>query len=132
MDVKKAFELLDKYNIRNEAEQECKRRKIDSAPYDMIGHNKVYCEFLNREWKNLRDELALLQKERCILYDSLNKEIKLVHDSCDFARYSLSERGICEMCTYNEQLVKIEAEMKKLSDAEKALHDAAEKDFYLK
>ena len=35
MDVMEAIDLLKKYELYNSAQNECKRRKIDEAPYDM-------------------------------------------------------------------------------------------------
>ena len=132
MDVGKAFELLDKYNLRKEAELECKRRKIDNAPYDMQGHNKVYCAFLSKQWIKLRDKLVDLQKIDCEYWDNIPEEIKPLHKECEFARYALSKKNICCRCDYNVKLQEIEQEMYELSEAQRALKDAAERDYYLK
>lgn len=56
MDISGAFNLLERYNLKEEAKYECKERKIDEAPYDMAGHHKVYSELLGREWLKLRDK----------------------------------------------------------------------------
>ena len=47
MDVMDAINLLKKYNIYDDAKNECRRLKIDEAPYDMQGHHDVYCRYLS-------------------------------------------------------------------------------------
>ncbi|EJE7236439.1 hypothetical protein FC820_06640 [Clostridium sporogenes] len=132
MDIERAFELLDKYNLRNEAELECKRRKIDTVPYDMQGHNKVYIEFLSKQWVKFRDQLLGLQNIGCKCWDTIPEKIKPLHNECNFARYSLAKNNICCRYDYNIKLIEIEQEMYELSEAQKALKDATERDYYLR
>ena len=42
MDVIDAIGLLKDYRLYDDAQNECRRKKIDNAPYDMKGHHEVY------------------------------------------------------------------------------------------
>lgn len=66
MDISEAFELLDYYNLRKDAENECKRRKLDVAPYDMMGHHKDFAIFLEKQWLKLRNKNQKLQSLECL------------------------------------------------------------------
>lgn len=124
-----AFDMLDKYNLRQDADRECKRRKLDEAPYDMMGHNKVYSEFLIKKWREIRDRVAEKQKSHCLKWEGLQQE-KPSHEDCYFVRQSLKMKGICDDCELGKVLDKLEKEMRQLSDGAKALEDAARHDYY--
>lgn len=56
MDIGKVVALLDKYNLKDKAEYECKKQKIEEVPYDMQGHHKVYSDLLQSVYCELKDK----------------------------------------------------------------------------
>lgn len=127
MDVLEAINLLKKYNLYDEAEAECRRRKIDKAPYDMQGHHEVYCKYLSKKWVELRDKKLELQKVKCKEWDNIPKEKKPAHDVCMFVEMSLRNE-CCSKCEYYKTIKELQGEMKTLTDAEKCLKAAADYD----
>ena len=133
MDVIEAINLLKKYNLYERAENECNRLKLDKAPYDMIGHHKVYCQFLNQKWVELRKKRDVLQKLECMELENIEATSKPMHKECYFVCVSLLEKHCKLKCQYyEEKIVPLEQELEELSQAEITLKKAAEKDFYLK
>lgn len=131
MDVGNAFELLEELGLMEQARQECKRKKLCEAPYDMIGHNAVYAEFLNKRWVEVRNMKLMVEKAKCCNANAITEE-KPAHDECGFCRLSFKKKGYCDSCQLGEKLDALEENMKKCSDGAKAFKDAAEKDFYLR
>lgn len=123
-----AINLLKKYNLYEEAQCECRRLKLDKAPYDMMGHNKVYCQFLNKKWVELRDLSSKKQKNSCGNTDALESQ-KSIHDDCFFNRIAFAKNGFCKECSLGKELDEIETEMRALSEASKVLEAAAEHDY---
>ena len=99
MDITQAFEVLEKYGLKEKADREIKRLKIAEAPFDMKGHYKVYCRMLSEQ----RREYSKLYQE--YILNSLNSKNKSEPE--------------CE---------ELERKLKELSDAEKALEDEAKYD----
>mgnify|MGYP007029453000 FL=1 len=128
MDVLETINLLKKYNLYDEAEAECRRRKIDKAPYDMQGHHEVYCKYLSKKWVELRDKKSELQKVKCKEWDNIPEEKKPAHDVCMFVEMSLRNE-CCSKCEYYKTIKELQGEMKTLTDAEKCLKAAADYDF---
>lgn len=131
MDVGKAFELLEELGLMGKAKQECKRKKLCEAPYDMIGHNAVYAEFLNKHWIEVRNITLNEEKAKCCNVNAFIEE-NMVPDDCGFCRLSFKKKGYCESCQIGKKLDELEEEMKKCSDGAKAFKDAAERDFYMR
>lgn len=102
MDITEAFALLDKYSLRDKAKIECKRRKIDEAPYDMQGHHEVYSDLLQEVWIELRN------KRDCRL-----KELGLsVIDKTD-----------------DQEINRLNGDMRDIADAQKVLKAVADYDY---
>lgn len=133
MDVMDAINLLKKYNIYDDAKNECRRLKIDEAPYDMQGHHDVYCRYLSKQWVKFKNEKELLQKIKCIEWDNISDTPKPAHDICWFVNSS-SSKSICKNhCKYYiEKIAPIEDAMAELSEAQRVLKEVAQKDFYLR
>lgn len=125
-----AIVLLKKYNLYDDAQAECRRKKLDSSPYDMQGHNKVYCSYLSKKWRELRDEKDKLTKIKCIDLDNIPNIPKPAHNDCWFV--CLSAKDYCkEKCTYYKDNIAILVQgMNELSKAEDELNLAAEKDYW--
>lgn len=128
MDSIDAINLLKKYNLYEEAQNECRRKKLDKAPYDMQGHNEVYCFFLNKKWVELRDLDEKKKKCSCSNLDAVKFQNR-AHEDCFFNRISFLKDGLCNECTLGKELDDIEKEMKKLSEATRVLKEAADYDY---
>lgn len=133
MDVMDAINLLKKYNMYNDAEIECKRLKIDKAPYDMQGYHEVYCRYLSKKWVEIRNKKEMLQKVKCHEWDNIMENSKPAHDDCFFVNISLSQSICKKLCKYYQDNIEpLEQAMAELSEAQKVLKEAAQKDFYLR
>lgn len=112
MDCGDAFDLLRKYNLMEEAKIECKRRKIDEAPYGMIGYNKIYADFLNKKWVEFRDEILTKQKnmKKCCNSNALELS-NTPHEGCYFNRISFEKKGWCDKCALGNEITASEKEM---------------------
>lgn len=122
-----AINLLKKYNLYEEAQRECRRQKLDEAPYDMQWHNEVYCHFLDKKRVELRDLADKKQKCLCRNSDAVKLQNR-AHEDCFFNRISFSANGFCNGCTLGKELDDIENEMRILSEASKVLKEAADYD----
>ena len=126
-----SFEILKKYNLYEEAKKECERQKIENAPYDMQGHNNIYCGFLDKKWREIRDVKLKKQECRCTNQDAVISE-NSPHDICVFNRDAFAKKGLCKSCELGKELDILESELNELSCASKALEEAAERDYYLR
>lgn len=133
MDVIDAIDLLKKYGLYNAAQNECKRKKIDEAPYDMKGHHEVYCSYLLQKRVELRDKRDKLQKVKCFEFDNIPDSLKPVHDDCFFVGLSCKENYCKTKCKYyQENIAELVQEINEISQAEKILKEAAERDYWLR
>lgn len=123
-----AINLLKKYDLYEAAQNECRRLKLASAPYDMMGHNKVYCQFLDNKWVELRKLADKKMKCKCFNLDAMKSQ-NSAHDDCFFNRLTFKKSGSCEGCSLAGELDSIETEMNHLSEASKVLKKAAEDDY---
>lgn len=128
MDVLDAINLLKKYNKYDEAESECKRKKVSTAPYDMKGHHEIYCSYLSKIWRGFRDQLEKAQKRECVEWNNLPCP-KPLHNNCAFISVGSLKNHCKNNCTYYLQTIKpLEDKMLELSEAQEVLKDAADKD----
>ena len=133
MDVMDAINLLKKYRLYDDAQIECKRKKIDEAPYDMKGHHEIYCSYLSKKWVELRDKRDKLQKIKCFEFDNIPDSQKPVHDDCFFVGLSCTNDYCKTKCKYYaENIAGLVQEMNELVEAEKVLKEAAEHDYWLR
>lgn len=129
MDVMDVINILKKYNMYDKAQAECKRKKINEAPYDMQGYHDVYCSYLSKKWEELRDKKVELQNIKCKEWGNIPDEIKPIHDDCCFALTPLKDKYCKYKCKYyNNDIEKLDSAMKELGDAEKVLKDVAQHD----
>ena len=128
MDSLDAINLLKEYNLFEAAQSECRKQKIDETPYDMQGHNKVYCQFLDKKRLELRKKAEMIQKASCENQVAVNSQQR-PHDDCFFNRFLFVKNGFCTACSLGNELDAIEAEMAKLSEASRVLKEAAEYDY---
>lgn len=133
MDVIGVIELLKKYKMFDDAQNECKRRKIDEAPYDMKGHHEVYCSYLSQKRVELQHKRDDLRKVKCVEYDNIPDNLKPVHDDCFFVGMCCT-KDYCETeCTYYQQnIAPLDQEISEIAEAEKVLKEEGERDFLLK
>ena len=133
MDVKDAIDLLREYGLYDDAQNECKRKKIDKAPYDMKGHHEVYCSYLFKKWVEIRDKRNSLLKVKCFEFDNIPDNPKPVHDDCFFVGVGCTKDYCKTKCKYyQENIAVLVQEMNELSEAQTVLKDASERDFWLK
>lgn len=126
-----AVDLLKKYNMYDDAQVECKKKKIDKAPYDMQGHHTIYCSYLLKKWIEFRDKKDKLQKIKCKEWENIPKEIKPVHSECFFVELSLEDKYCNVKCEYYKNEIKLLGDkMRELSEAQKVLDDASQHDFW--
>lgn len=131
MTVIDAINLLKKYGLYDEAQAECKRKKIDEAPYDMKGHHEIYCSYLSKKWVELRDKRNKLLKVKCSEFDNIPDSPKPVHDDCFFVGNCCTKDYCKTKCKYYaENLSGLVQEMNELSEAEKVLKEEAEYDYW--
>mgnify|MGYP004459356155 CR=1 FL=1 len=133
MNVIDAINILKKYERYNDAQNECKRKKIDEAPYDMQGHHKIYCRYLSQIWGELRNKKETLLKVKCSEFDNIPDNPKPVHSDC----YSVSLGCTREYCKtkckyYQENIAPLVQEMNEICEAEKVLKETAERDYQLR
>jgi hypothetical protein len=131
VNIGEAFYLLDKYNLRQAAEIECKRRKLDEAPYDMMGHNEVYAEFLDKHRIKLRDRCQALQEQKCTNEEVLLKN-QAMHYDCQYNRFFFKKNGDCEYCENDKEISELQEEITRLSEASNIMKFEAQKDFDLR
>jgi len=90
MDIGKALALLDKYNLKDKAKRECKKRKIEEVPYDLQGHHKVYSDLLQSVYYELRDKrdsrlkklgLSTIDKTEDSDINNWNREMEDISDA---------------------------------------------------
>ena len=133
MDVMDAIDLLKKYRLYDDAQNECKRKKIDEAPYDMKGHHEVYCSYLSKKWVELRDKRDKLLKVKCFEFDKIPDNPKPVHNDCFFVGVSCTKDYCKTECKYyQENIAELVQAMNELSEAGKVLKEAAERDYWLR
>lgn len=133
MDVMDAINLLKKYGLYNDAQNECKRRKIDEAPYDMKGHFEVYCSYLSQKWIELRDKRDTLLKVKCFEFNDIPDNPKPVHDECYFVGGCCTKDYCKTECKYyQENIAALVQEMNEIEEAEKVLKAEAERDYWLR
>ena len=131
MDVMDAINLLKKYDLYDDAKSECRRKKGDTAPYDMMGHHDIYCSLLSKKWVEIRNKVEQLQKAKCTEWEHLPN--KPLHDDCNFVYICLHNSYCEEKCEfYLKTLKPLMQEMEQLTEAQQVLKDAAIKDYYLK
>lgn len=131
LEIEDAFGLLDKYNLRERADRECILKKLDKAPYDMLGHHKVYCSLLDEKLREIRDLSLKKQKEQkhCNNMKAVKANNSL-HEDCFFNRLTFNKNGACDECTLGIELAALDKEMNDLSEASKLLKEDAEEDYY--
>lgn len=133
MDVLDAINLLKKYRVYDDAKSECMRKKIDKAPYDMQGHHEVYCHYLSKKWVELRDKRENLLKIKCVEWDNIPDNMKSSHDDCYFVGVCCSKDYCKTKCKYyRDNIAGLEHELEELSEAQKVLREAADRDFWLR
>lgn len=133
MDVLDAINLLKKYQMYDDAESECRRKKIDKAPYDMQGHHEVYCHYLSKKWVELRDKRDNLLKVKCVEWNNIPDNMKSSHYDCYFVGVCCSKDYCKTKCNYyRDNIAELEHELEELSEAQKVLREAAKRDFGLR
>lgn len=129
MDTMDAINLLKKYNLYEDAQNECKRKKLKEAPYDMQGHNDVYCNYLNKKWVEIRNKKDILLKIKCVEWDNIPYNPKPVHRECNFVGVYCTKIYCKQNCKYyKDNILELEQRMKELSEAKEALQSAARYD----
>ena len=133
MDVIDAIGLLKDYRLYDDAQNECRRKKIDNAPYDMKGHHEVYIFYLSKKLGELNKNKSSLVKVKCSELDNITDDPAPIHDNCFFVGVNCTKDYCKTHCKYyNENLKQIDEEMKKIHEAIQVLKNAAEKDEDLK
>lgn len=127
MDVADAFKVMEEYDLLKEAKLECKRKKLDEAPYDMKGHYEIFGKFLDKKRKELYDISQKRQESMCV-NDEAVKSQNCVHKDCFFNRLFFKSAGFCKECSLGKELDALETKMNTLSEASKALKEAADYD----
>ena len=88
MDTVQAIEVMKREHIYDRAEAECIRRKLDEYPYDMCGHNKVYCQFITEaiiKKKRLLEEAWLRDEKENLQIKSSIKDLEDAREALEAA-----------------------------------------------
>ena len=112
MNVIDAINILKKYGRYNDAQNECKRKKIDEAPYDMQGHHKIYCCYLFQIWSELRNKKETLLKVKCSEFDNIPDNLKLVHGDCYSVSLGCTREHCKTKCKYYQKNIAVRCKMK--------------------
>lgn len=134
MNVADVIELLKEYNMYDEAQNECRRKKVDRAPYDMRGHHEIYGRYLSKKWNELRDKRDSLLKIKCLELNNISNnstpiQATPIQEECFFVGVYCTKNYCRTQCKYyKENLEKLIQEMNKISEAEQVLKEAVERD----
>ncbi|MCD7805834.1 MAG: hypothetical protein LUH19_00660 [Lachnospiraceae bacterium] len=127
MNTIEAINILEEYGLREKAEAECKRKKLDKVPYDMMGHHKVYCQFLNDKCTEIKLRCDDMKKVRCLKWDEVIG--KPDYEDCAYAFIDLKKRGVCSNCELGKEIEEKSKEMDRLNEAIETLRKVAIHDY---
>lgn len=131
MDVMDAVNLLKKYGLYNAAEAECKDKKLSNIPYDMIGHHKIYCSYLQKKVNEYRMEMNKVKEKTCIKWSEIPIEKKPAHDVCSFVEPVLKNTFCKDCCkVFSSSIIPISLKIQELNEAQDVLMSASEKDYW--
>lgn len=125
-----AIKIYEKYDPNKEAEKEFKRKTIrDTGAVKVELRLRLYSEFLNKKWIELRNNrLELVKKAgKCCDFQRISKVESYLHDECSFI--NLYPRKICEPCEfYQEKIKPLDISMEELREAGDSLEKEANYD----
>lgn len=130
MDIENVYNLLDKLEIREKAEQECKR-ELDEPPTNMAGRCEIYRDFLQKKSGDLNNQRNNMIREQA--YCSNSKQVLMsnsLHPDCLFNRISFKAVGACDNCKLGMELNRIDSEIEQISEACKVLIQERDKDYW--
>lgn len=130
MDIFKADEILKKYDIYCESENEFKIKTAKDRGAVNVGLKLRICaNFLDKQWRILRDKRLQLVKDRgiCCDIERISLEKKYSHLECHFI--FMTSQDICEPCRfYQENIKKINEDMQELVEASACFRKEADYD----
>lgn len=131
MDVMDAVNLLKKYGVYNAAKAECENKKLSDIPYDMMGHHKIYCRYLQKLANEFREEMNKVKENSCVKWSEIPQNEKPAHNVCSFIETVLKDTLCKDNCkVYNLQIMPISLKIKELNEAQDVLISAGEKDYW--
>ena len=123
-----AIDLLKRYGLYEKAKSECRRLKLDEAPYDMQGHNRVFQQFLDMKQEELTGLREKKQKCKCNSVIAIKSQ-SIENSTCLMNKTLFDDKGFCESCLLKAEVDDLTFEINALREASKALQKAAEYDY---
>ena len=128
MNTLDAMALLKKYELYEKAKSECRRLKLDEAPYDMQGHNRVFQQFLDSKREELTGLREKKQKCKCDNMIAIKSQ-GIENSTCLMNKTLFEDKGLCKSCPLKAEVDALTSEINALREASKALQKAAEYDY---
>lgn len=130
MNYIEAEDILKKYDLYDQVSKEFKMKTAGDIGSMNVGLRLRICaKFLNKKWRELRDERSILVKKqgKCCDFERVSQTKLYAHSDCEFI--NMYKNDICEPCKfYQEKIEKIDKSMEELDEASKIFIDEANYD----
>ncbi|GEM_PF-5231464 len=122
------FDVLKKYGLKDDADSKINiKMKGHVGAKDLVTEFKIYEEFLNKKWVELRNKKQELMKNR--VCDKLKIDTDLAHKQCSYCLYI--NNTLCKDCEfYINEIRELEESMEELNKAGEEFSEAANKEYW--